>query len=71
LVEIKEDKPCPNADQPRKEDGFTQNAGRLVPAESPESPNGFFAGYVANKALVGELHDGLDHMTQRDDASPE
>lgn len=35
----------------------------------PGSPNGFLAGYVANKALVGELYDGWDRMTQRYDAS--
>ena len=34
-----------------------------------ESANGFLAGYVANKALVGELYDGWDRMTQRYDAS--
>lgn len=33
------------------------------------SPNGFLAGYVASKALVGELFDGWDRMTQRDDPS--
>jgi hypothetical protein len=32
-------------------------------------PNGFLAAYVANKALVGELYDGWDRMTQRYDAS--
>ena len=37
--------------------------------KNPESPNGFLAGYVANKALVGELYDGWDRMTQRYDAS--
>jgi len=36
---------------------------------NPESANGFLAGYVANKALVGELYDGWDRMTQRYDAS--
>jgi len=37
--------------------------------KSSESPNGFLAGYVANKALVGELYDGWDRMNQRYDAS--
>ena len=37
--------------------------------KNPESPNGFLAGYVANKALVGELYDGWDRMTQRYDSS--
>lgn len=33
--------------------------------KSPDSQNGFLAGYVANKALVGELYDGWDRMIQR------
>lgn len=37
--------------------------------KDPQSPNGFLAGYVANKALVGELYDGWDRMTQRHEAS--
>lgn len=37
--------------------------------KNPESPNGFLAGYVANKSLVGELYDGWDRMIQRYDAS--
>jgi hypothetical protein len=37
--------------------------------KNPASPNGFLAGYVANKALVGELYDGWDRMTQRYEAS--
>jgi len=36
---------------------------------SPASPNGFLAGYVANKDLVGELFDGWERMKQRYDAS--
>jgi len=35
----------------------------------PGSQNGFLAGYVANKALVGELYDGWDRMIQRYDTS--
>ena len=38
---------------------------------SKEFPNGFLAGYVANKALVGELSDGWDRMIQQHDASSE
>lgn len=34
-------------------------------------PNGFLAGYVANKALVGELSDGWDRMLQLYDTSSE
>jgi len=37
--------------------------------KSPGSQNGFLAGYVANKALVGELYDGWDRMIQRYDSS--
>jgi hypothetical protein len=37
--------------------------------KNPQSPNGFLAGYVTNKALVGELYDGWDRMTQRYEAS--
>ena len=37
--------------------------------KSPGSQNGFLAGYVANKALVGELYDGLDRMIQRYETS--
>ena len=35
----------------------------------PGFQNGFLAGYVANKALVGELYDGWDRMIQRYDSS--
>jgi len=35
--------------------------------KSPGFHNGFLAGYVANKALVGELYDGWDRMIQRYD----
>lgn len=38
---------------------------------NPAFPNGFLAGYVATKALVGELSDGWDRMLQRYDASSE
>lgn len=37
--------------------------------QDPGSPNGFLAGYVANKALVGELYDGWDRMVKRYDPS--
>ena len=35
--------------------------------KKPDSPNGFLAGYIANKALVGELYEGWDRMTHRYD----
>lgn len=37
--------------------------------KDPSSANGFLAGYVANKALVGELDDGWTRMLQRYDAA--
>ncbi|MFZ9849386.1 MAG: hypothetical protein ACO3EF_02320 [Vulcanococcus sp.] len=37
--------------------------------KDPDSPNGFLAGYVANKALVGEWADGWQRMLERYDAS--
>ena len=38
---------------------------------NPAFPNGFLAGYVANKALVGELSEGWDRMLQLYDTSSE
>lgn len=46
-----------------------QRMGEWFRQKNPGSPNGFLAGYVANKALVGELYDGWDRMIQRYDAS--
>jgi hypothetical protein len=37
--------------------------------KDPKSPDGFLAGCMANKALVGELCDGWDRMNQRYEAS--
>jgi hypothetical protein len=46
-----------------------QRMGEWFRQKSPGSPNGFLAGYVATKALVGELYDGWDRMIQRYDSS--
>ena len=46
-----------------------QRMARWFQEKSPNSPNGFLAGYVANKALVGELYDGWDRMIQRYDSA--
>jgi hypothetical protein len=37
--------------------------------KDPLSPDGFLAGCMATKALVGELYDGWDRKTQRYEAS--
>jgi hypothetical protein len=37
--------------------------------KDPQSPNGFLASYVANKALANELYGGWDRMTHRYDSS--
>lgn len=37
--------------------------------KKPPSPNGFLAGYVATKALVGELYDGWSQASQHSDRS--